>query len=82
LLYNVGDKPVISEHGLLATIAYDFGGKRKPVYALEGSIAVAGSGEYCTASRIHVEILLSLLACRCQVLDEQHGFHHSLREDF
>jgi len=44
LLYNVGEKPVISEHGLLATIAYDFGGKRKPVYALEGSIAVAGSG--------------------------------------
>jgi glycerol kinase len=44
LLYNVGEKPVISKHGLLATIAYDFGGKRKPVYALEGSIAVAGSG--------------------------------------
>jgi len=44
LLYNVGEKPVISSHGLLATVAYDFGGKRKPVYALEGSIAVAGSG--------------------------------------
>lgn len=44
LLYNVGDKPVISKHGLLATVAYDFGGDRKPVYALEGSIAVAGSG--------------------------------------
>lgn len=42
LLYNVGDKPVISKHGLLATVAYDFGGKA--VYALEGSIAVAGSG--------------------------------------
>lgn len=42
LLYNVGDKPVISTHGLLATIAYNFDGK--PVYALEGSIAVAGSG--------------------------------------
>ncbi|KAF2130263.1 glycerol kinase [Dothidotthia symphoricarpi CBS 119687] len=44
LLYNVGEEPVISKHGLLATVAYDFGGKRKPVYALEGSIAVAGSG--------------------------------------
>ena len=44
LLYNVGEKPVISTHGLLATVAYDFGGQRKPVYALEGSIAVAGSG--------------------------------------
>lgn len=44
LLYNVGDKPVISKYGLLATVAYDFGAGRKPVYALEGSIAVAGSG--------------------------------------
>lgn len=42
LLYNVGDKPVISKHGLLATIAYHFDGQ--PVYALEGSIAVGGSG--------------------------------------
>lgn len=44
LLYNVGDKPVISKSGLLATVAYDLGGGRKPAYALEGSIAVAGSG--------------------------------------
>ncbi|RAO71039.1 uncharacterized protein BHQ10_007051 [Talaromyces amestolkiae] len=42
LLYNVGDKPVISKHGLLATVAFQFDGK--PVYALEGSIAVGGSG--------------------------------------
>jgi glycerol kinase len=42
LLYNVGEKPVISTHGLLATVAYYF--NDKPVYALEGSIAVAGSG--------------------------------------
>ncbi|KAF2670093.1 glycerol kinase [Microthyrium microscopicum] len=41
LLYNVGEAPVISKHGLLATVAYYFDGK--PVYALEGSIAVAGS---------------------------------------
>ncbi|KAF7539466.1 hypothetical protein G7Z17_g12420 [Cylindrodendrum hubeiense] len=44
LLYNVGHEPVISKSGLLATVAYDFGQGRKPVYALEGSIAVAGSG--------------------------------------
>ena len=44
MLYNVGEKPVISTHGLLATVAYDFGGNRKPAYALEGSVAVAGSG--------------------------------------
>ena len=44
LLYNVGTEPVISKSGLLATVAYDFGGGRMPVYALEGSIAVAGAG--------------------------------------
>lgn len=44
LLYNVGTEPVISKNGLLATVAYDFGNGRKPVYALEGSIAVGGSG--------------------------------------
>ncbi|KAK5994979.1 Glycerol kinase [Cladobotryum mycophilum] len=44
LLYNVGPKPVISKNGLLATVAFDFGGDQKPMYALEGSIAVAGSG--------------------------------------
>lgn len=44
LLYNVGTKPVISKHGLLATVAYDFGPDHDPIYALEGSIAVAGSG--------------------------------------
>ncbi|KAI0022895.1 glycerol kinase [Xylariomycetidae sp. FL0641] len=44
LLYNVGNEPVISKYGLLATVAYKFGRDQKPVYALEGSIAVAGSG--------------------------------------
>lgn len=43
LLYNVGEEPIISSHGLLATVAYQFGGHSKPVYALEGSIAAAGS---------------------------------------
>ncbi|KKA29384.1 hypothetical protein TD95_005331 [Thielaviopsis punctulata] len=42
LLYNVGNKPVISTHGLLTTVAYDFGKER--AFALEGSVAVAGSG--------------------------------------
>jgi glycerol kinase len=44
LLYSTGEEPVISKHGLLSTVAFQLGSKRKPVYALEGSIAVAGSG--------------------------------------
>ncbi|NCC63301.1 MAG: glycerol kinase [Spirochaetia bacterium] len=42
LLVNTGEKLVNSEQGLLTTVAYQLGGQR-PVYALEGSIAVAGS---------------------------------------
>ena len=42
LLCNVGERPVYSSHGLLATVGYQFGNKRR-AYALEGSIAVAGS---------------------------------------
>lgn len=44
LLYNTGNKPVMSKSGLLATVAYDFGPGIEPAYALEGSIAVAGAG--------------------------------------
>jgi glycerol kinase len=42
LLVNTGEKLVRSEHGLLSTVAYLKKGEA-PVYALEGSIAVAGS---------------------------------------
>ena len=42
MLYNTGEKPVISTHGLLTTVSYHF--DEQPIYALEGSIAVAGSG--------------------------------------
>ncbi|MFR9751722.1 glycerol kinase GlpK [Nocardia sp. 004] len=42
LLLNTGTEIVRSQHGLLTTVAYQFG-SAKPVYALEGSIAVTGS---------------------------------------
>ncbi|WP_336085182.1 glycerol kinase GlpK [Nocardia sp. SSK8] len=42
LMLNTGTEIVRSRHGLLTTVAYRFGDD-KPVYALEGSIAVTGS---------------------------------------
>ncbi|MET8141756.1 glycerol kinase GlpK [Sphaerisporangium sp. NPDC005288] len=42
LLLNTGNELVRSQHGLLTTVCYQFG-QEKPVYALEGSIAVTGS---------------------------------------
>lgn len=41
MLMNIGDKPVISEHGLITTIAW--GTAEKVTYALEGSVFVTGS---------------------------------------
>ena len=42
LLLNTGHEPVVSRHGLLTTLAYQVSGE-KPVYCLEGSIAIAGA---------------------------------------
>ena len=42
MLVNTGRRPVTSEHGLLTTVAYQLGAD-PPVYALEGSVAIAGA---------------------------------------
>ncbi|XP_071380928.1 glycerol kinase-like [Centroberyx affinis] len=43
LLRNTGAKPVMSEHGLLTTVAYKMGKDETACYALEGSVAIAGA---------------------------------------
>ncbi|XP_066587190.1 glycerol kinase 3-like [Prorops nasuta] len=42
LLYNTGNMKVDSTQGLITTVAYKIG-KSSPIYALEGSVAVAGA---------------------------------------
>jgi glycerol kinase len=42
LLFTLGTKPVVSEHGLITTVAWKLG-DADAVYALEGSVAMAGS---------------------------------------
>jgi glycerol kinase len=42
LLMHTGHEPVLSRHGLITSLAYQFSG-RKPSYCLEGPIAVTGS---------------------------------------
>ncbi|WP_062318279.1 glycerol kinase GlpK [Demequina maris] len=42
LLVNTGEEVVTSAHGLITTVAYQLGDAR-PLYALEGSIAVTGA---------------------------------------
>lgn len=47
LLYNTGVVNVSSSHGLLTTVAYQLGKNAAPVYALEGSVAIAGAAITC-----------------------------------
>ena len=42
VLTNTGNEIVTSDNGLLSTVAYQYG-DREPVYALEGSVAIAGA---------------------------------------
>ncbi|CAM0140799.1 Glycerol kinase [Umbelopsis sp. WA50703] len=42
MLFNTGDEPLVSQNGMVTTVGFQFG-KNKPAYALEGSIASAGS---------------------------------------
>jgi glycerol kinase len=42
MLMNTGTKPILSHNGLLTTLAYKLG-DQQAIYALEGSIAVAGA---------------------------------------
>jgi glycerol kinase len=52
LLMNTGDLKV-SQHGLLSTVAYQFG-KEKPVYALEGSVAITGALVQWVRDNLHL----------------------------
>ncbi|RYG55836.1 glycerol kinase [archaeon] len=63
LLMNTGTSAVQSKHGLLTTVAYQLP-NAPPVYALEGSVAIAGAavtwlrdGLHCIDSAKEVEVL-------------------------
>lgn len=43
MLFNTGNKPVASSHGLITTVAFKLGPDEPANYAIEGSMAVAGS---------------------------------------
>ena len=49
---NTGEQPVYSEHGLVTTIAWGYGGK--VYYALEGSIFIAGAAVQWLRDELHM----------------------------
>ena len=54
MLYNVGPRIVRSNHGLISTVAYKLGPDAPPVYALEGSVAMAGGAVAWLQQQIHL----------------------------
>lgn len=44
VVLNTGGAAVFSQHGLITTVAFQLGPAAPPVYALEGSVAIAGAG--------------------------------------
>ena len=43
MLINIGKKPIASQNGLLTTIAWQLGPDKEVIYALEGSVFIAGA---------------------------------------
>ncbi|XP_054282634.1 glycerol kinase-like [Macrosteles quadrilineatus] len=54
LLYNTGTAIVLSSHGLLTTVAYKLGRNAPAIYALEGSVAVAGAALTWLRDNLHL----------------------------
>lgn len=52
LMCNIGEKKVLSKHGLVTTVAYQFGKDKRPIYALEGSVAVGGTALHWLETRM------------------------------
>ncbi|XP_072441125.1 glycerol kinase [Chiloscyllium punctatum] len=54
LLSNTGEKPIISKHGLLTTLAYKLGKNNPAIYALEGSVAIGGALVRWLRDNLHI----------------------------
>lgn len=52
MLMNTGENPVISQNGLLTTIAWSINGK--VIYALEGSVFIAGAAIQWLRDSLHI----------------------------
>lgn len=54
LMCNTGGEKVISERGLVTTIAYKMGKNQPAVYALEGSVAVGGTALHWMGNKLGI----------------------------
>eukprot|EP01147_Barroeca_monosierra_P009976 gene9976-2151_t len=75
LLSNVGSKPVFSRHGLLTTVAYKLGPRAPCVYALEGSIAVAGTSVRWLRDNLGIISNAAEVESLAKQVDSSHGVY-------
>jgi len=75
VLYNTGRKPVFSEHGLLTTVAYKMGKHTDPIYALEGSVAVAGSAAKWLIDNLCIADTYNTISETANTVDNTNGVH-------
>lgn len=72
LMMNTGDKIVPSSHGLLTTVAYQFG--EKVQYALEGSVSHSGS----TIQWLRDQLQIISKASESEILAKKHSHNDGL----
>ncbi|XP_070201897.1 glycerol kinase 3-like isoform X2 [Littorina saxatilis] len=73
LLYNTGPEVIESKNGLLTTVAYQFGPKRKAVYALEGAIAISGACVRWLRDNLGIIKTSAEVETLAQEVDSTHG---------
>lgn len=72
-LVNIGERPVISSHRLLTTVAYRLNGK--PTYALEGSIFVAGAAVKWLRDKLRIVADAAETATLAASASDNHGVY-------
>lgn len=73
LLYNTGPEAVMSNHGLLTTVAYKFGKSTPATYALEGSVAIAGAAVQWLRDNIGIISESREIETLAEGVDDTHG---------
>eukprot|EP00457_Paulinella_chromatophora_P005979 gb/GEZN01005997.1/.p1 GENE.gb/GEZN01005997.1/~~gb/GEZN01005997.1/.p1 ORF type:complete len:531 (+),score=62.73 gb/GEZN01005997.1/:25-1593(+) len=73
MLMNTGTTPVQSKHGLLTTVGFKLGPTSPCVYALEGSVAVAGSAVRWL--RDQLQVIKSPGECEIEAAKVEEGNH-------
>jgi len=68
-------QPVISNNGLLTTVAFKMGPHADPIYALEGSVAVAGSVAKWLVENLNIVDSINSIMEKANSVDSTNGVH-------